>query len=1541
MHPKLRRPGRILAGSVSAILLIANAHADTWDGGGGDNLFGTGANWLSEVAPVPSPTTDLNFAGSTQLTPNNNYAAFDDFHSITFDATAGAFVLSGNAIDLFGKIENYSAVAQTVGFDLAVTGGQSGTGEFNPVNGDLVINSANVFTNGNTLHVYGVNNKTVTFGAGTVISQGGGFNVEQASNVVFLGANTYTGATNVLAGSLTIGNGGATGQMGTGTATVSSGAKLTFNRSDNISVANVLAGGGDYVKAGAGTLTLTGANTLSGMLTISAGTVNVGTNASALGTAAIVLGDANTGANNVALISNGASVSRPITVSANGSGTATIGTVSAGTGGITFSGQLTLNRPTTLTSGTTDRTTFSGKITGNVGTLTFAGGLRTVIDNLANDFVGDIVVTGANTILQTGVGTGTEHIPNGSSVDIGTGAIVKLAGTSGSVETINALNGTGVIRRHEAVGGVQTLVIGSAGGTGTFGGTLLNGSGTLAIRKEGAGTQTITSAAGNTASGGITVNGGVLKFSGVAGFDGGTFSTAQTYNVNNGGTLEIAGDWLTKSTSTYNINAGGTLTFSSPGISVAGNRTLNYVNNLNLTDGTVNGPSFYRVGNNTTATHNFSGNLGNTINSGFAMIKNTASQTVVLNVADGTADADLTVNGVIFDDAALTGSTLSKAGAGKLILTATNTYLGPTSITAGTLQIGAGGTSGTFGAGAITNNAALVFNRSNALSMANAISGTGTVTHAGTGTTTLTGALSYSGATSVNAGTLISTPSQTGATTVTVSDGATFGVKLLNAGTTFSADSVTTGTSSGATLLFDTGAFGNPSAPIMNAATLTPNALTTLRVTGSNLAAGTFTLLDYGTLGGLSVAGFTLSLPFRVGGTLANNPGNTSLDVTISGAETLKWQGNVAGGNWDIDPDGGNTTGTLNWKTSMLGTSARYAQGTVNTDVVTFDDTATGTTNVNLTTALSPISLTVNNSSLPYTFAGTGKISGATGLIKQGTEVLTLANSGANDFTGPVSIEEGAISIATMNDAGSAGPLGQSSTPVTLGATGTLGELHYTGPTASSSKPLTLASGGAGALQVDNANAVLTMSGAITGGGIFLKSGPGAVLLTAANSYGGETVVRSGILEGRTNTAFGSGAITLADSGTGASNLALYLGNRADISNAITVSADGTGTVTIGASNTGSGANASIISGIVTLNRPTTLSGEIVGDRLALDGRVTGNVGILTIAGGGRTTFANTTNDFVGDIVITGNGTILQASVATAAEVIPDATNVIVNTGAVFQLASTSGAETINGLNGSGTVRTFISGTYGSGLVVGSAGGSGNFSGSLQNGTAGNPLSLTKAGAGIQELTGTNTYTGTTTIAAGTLALTGSGSIANSSVINVQLSGTLDVSGVALGYVVAPGQTLKGLGAVHGATTISGILAPGDSVGILNFNDALSFNSTAQLAFELGAAVPGQYDSIAGVTNLTLDGTFTVSLFGGFIPEMGNHFDLLDWSGTFDSTGFNLATDLVLPGLGGELSWDTSNFLVDGTLAVVPEPSVALSLISGVGLLITRRRRQG
>lgn len=96
---------------------------------------------------------------------------------------------------------------------------------------------------------------------------------------------------------------------------------------------------------------------------------------------------------------------------------------------------------------------------------------------------------------------------------------------------------------------------------------------------------------------------------------------------------------------------------------------------------------------------------------------------------------------------------VEKTGAGTTILTGTNTYTGGTTIIQGTLQLGAGGTSGSI-VGNVVNNGTLGFNRSDLVTFPGMITGTGALTQDGSGTTVLTSVNTYTGVTSVTAGTL-------------------------------------------------------------------------------------------------------------------------------------------------------------------------------------------------------------------------------------------------------------------------------------------------------------------------------------------------------------------------------------------------------------------------------------------------------------------------------------------------------------------------------------------------------------------------------------------------------------------------------------------------------------------------------------------------------------------------------------------------------------------------------------------------------------------
>ena len=170
-------------------------------------------------------------------------------------------------------------------------------------------------------------------------------------------------------------------------------------------------------------------------------------------------------------------------------------------------------------------------------------------------------------------------------------------------------------------------------------------------------------------------------------------------------------------------------------------------------------------------------------------------------------------------------------------------------------------------------------------------------------------------------------------------------------------------------------------------------------------------LVGPSTLGVTLPASYNPSIPY--GGYLdyTTTPGLVDFVLTNAPplARQLTWTGtNAGGGTNTIDgPDGDwDVAITTNWLVSGVATA--YNQF----DLATFNDIpSTADTNINLTTTITPYSITVNNAASLYTIGGSGNLSGATGLTKQGTGTLILDNTSANNFTGGVTISGGMLQI--------------------------------------------------------------------------------------------------------------------------------------------------------------------------------------------------------------------------------------------------------------------------------------------------------------------------------------------------------------------------------------------------------------------------------------------------------------------------------------------------------------------------------------------------
>src|SRR5262249_10523916 len=157
--------------------------------------------------------------------------------------------------------------------------------------------------------------------------------------------------------------------------------------------------------------------------------------------------------------------------------------------------------------------------------------------------------------------------------------------------------------------------------------------------------------------------------------------------------------------------------------------------------------SAFVVVNSTLDLHGFSNTIGSL--SGNGTVLNNGATAATLTVGN---DSTSTIFSGVLENGTSTLQ-LTKSGSGTLVFTGNNTDTGGTTISSGTLQLGAGGTTGSI-TGNVIDNGVLAFDRSDSVTFAGAISGTGSVTQIGTGTTILTGSNTYTGGTTISAGTL-------------------------------------------------------------------------------------------------------------------------------------------------------------------------------------------------------------------------------------------------------------------------------------------------------------------------------------------------------------------------------------------------------------------------------------------------------------------------------------------------------------------------------------------------------------------------------------------------------------------------------------------------------------------------------------------------------------------------------------------------------------------------------------------------------------------
>ncbi len=1397
---------------------------------------------------------------------NNASTAFsgnlqDGAHPLALTATgAGTLTLTGNNTNSGATVIDSGATLQ-IG-DNATTG-SLGSGSVTN-NGTLIFNRSDSVTVGN------------------VISGSGSVTFEETGGYTLTGNNTYTGTTTIREGAILVGNGGTTGSIaGNVVAGVTtSGSGINFDRSDDITFGGNISGMGYVAQLGSGTLTLTGTNSYGSTTDIENGRIAISS-------------DSNLGAGDVRMI---------------------------GGNGIVYTGSFTSTHNYELGAGSSFDT--------GANTVAISGVLSTTSLNLANG-QGGITKLGAGTLILTGNNTYTGNtIISAGTLQIGNG------GTSGnlSAATNGATitdNGTLAIDRSDTVSISNSIL-----GVGS-------------LTQMGNGT-TVLLAPGNSFSGGITISAGTLQIGSIGNngslgtgnvtdnsslsFSPGGFITVSN-NISGSGSLTVLGnDVILTGNNTYTggtiINAGGLQIGLGGGTtgSIDGNVTDNGTISFDRADsttfsGTITGSGIVQIAGGTltlTGANGYSGGtyvyshaaissdgnlgIGNVILQG--IITFDASYTSTHNyptVGSGTFDSNgniVTLSGAVEDQTGTTGG-LTKAGAGTLILTGSNTYTGGTTINAGTLRVGSGGVIGNISAANVTDNGTLTFDRSDTVTFANVISGTGNLIQLGAGTLILSSPFnSYGGGTTIgstiqlnNGGTLgsgqvvdngqlIFNSSGTypnaisGTGSVTASNGTVIwtGNSSYGGGTTINggaslqigagetSGSITSNVTDNGTLIFDRSDSVNFSTPITGAGSLVQSGSGTLILTGSNSYGGSTTIYGGGTLqvgnGGSNGAlgsgsitdngtlAYNLSTPVNVSTSISGGGGLTQMGsgtLTVSSAQTYFGSTAVATGSMMVLTGAAsivNSSGVLD--------SGSFDISTLSSPSITIQ-ALSGSGTVNLGSKLLIISAGSgvggsNNFSGSFTGSGSMEISGGSTVLTNVTNPITV------DSRATLDIEDGTYAGSNITDNGTVIINRSTTTSIdNISGNGVLRLEGFGTVTSSSTTTLSTIFVDAGPLQITGGGSYPVNSIIDNSALVFNLTGSTVAGILDSNISGGGTVTLAGGTLDITGTETYTGTATIASGGSlqvGDGSTHGSIDPNAIVNNGqlFFVRSD---TVLLPGNLSGSGTLYQSGTGTMILTGTNTSTGGIIIDSR---GSFATN-GTLQIGNGG-------TGGGLGSGAVTDNGALVfdhSDNLAVA--------NVISGSGSLTQMGS--GALILTGANGYTGVTTVNTGGT---LQIGNGGTGGVLGpGTLtDNGglifdrsdavTIPNTISgtgtLTQAGSGTLILDGTNTFTGTTNVTNGILEI-GDGAHPSASI-----GGSVNV---------ASGGALYGHGTVGGAVSVTpgGSLRPGGTIGTLTVNGNLSMAAGSTFVAELSPTaadqvIVGGAATLGGNLNLIADpGTYS------------------------------------------------------------------------------------
>lgn len=1499
----------------------------------------------------------------------------------------GTFDTNGHDLTLTGEMDGRGALIKQGAGTLNLRGNNTAVGEIDLNGGAInVLSDAALGDTSNDLKFNGgalqwgaqfdLNaGRNVTLGAsggtfdlqsydtnvGNVITGTGSLTKTGTGTLTLSGANTYTGGTNVAQGDLIVAS---TGKLGTGVLTVATGSDVTMNNATqtvagiagggdvalngtaltinggagtNTSLGGVLSGTGGLTKTGAGTQTLSGNNTYSGGTTINGGTlaISADNNLGAAGPVTFGGGTLETTAT--------MTTSRDLNLVGSGTLNTDAGTTLTASGAVSGAGALIKSGAgVLLENGVLSQ---AGGVTNNAGTLVLAGN---------NTYTGGTRMNGGTVVASNDANLGNASSGltfGGGALELtagfGTSRTVTMAGNGGlqvdtGTATLNgAMGGTGILTKNGAGGLIVNGTISGAAGTSVTGGTLTltgNNTNTGGTSVSGSGALFIASDANlGASSGALSANGGALLTTG-------DVTSTRTVNTNGAG-LYLYGNGHTTTlggivqgnggvhASSDNLVLTGTNTYTGGTSIDSGDLTISRDANLGAASGSLsmNNATLHTTGNvDTTRSIALSGT------------------TAIDNAAGTTMTARGTVSGT---------NGLVKNGSGTLALTGNNTYAGGTTVNAGTIVVSNDNNLGNVAGGltlnggtleatgsmltsrAITVNGGAIAVDSGVLSTSGAVSGSGALVKNGNGAMTVNGVASQAGGVTVNGGFLTLTGNNTYTGDATVNNS-----YLIVA--------------SDASL----GAAGN--AVHLNGGTLSSlNDLTTGR---------DVTLAQNGFVGAIN--GRTMSLTGTVSGSgtlYAQNPGT----VVLSGNNTYAGGTIIDQGTLQVSSDA--NLGAAGGVITVFDGGTLHATGDI-TSTRSINANAGGDAHVDVDAG--------------KTLATSGGVTGYTGLVKNGDGTLVIAGA-ANQYGG-TTVNDGTLVLSGTNGYQGGTTLNggtlQVSSNANLGYAGNHvafngGELHVTDDMVTS-RTLDVSTGHAVALDVDGGKS-LTVNGLIQGNGGLAASGAGTVVLGTNNTYAGNTSVDGGTLQIAADSSLGHGGslalnnATLHATADIATNRAINVAGHAAIVTdagttldaAGTISGDtlvknGAGTLVLGGSNTYTGgtivgggtvqvgndaALGDAAGGITLVSGTLHTTGDIASTRnvtlgggdFAIDGGTTfatsgavggtgglvkNGTGTLEIDGAASHAGGTTVND--GTLVLAGNnsytgGTALNGGtlqVGSDANLGNAAGTLAFNGGTLHATGNVSGARAVT-LNSNAQIATDAGATFGtSGIVAGNGG-------------------IVKDGEGTLVLTGNNTYSGGTTIDAGTLQIASdanlgaamsaltfnggvlhtTGNITSQRTLNLASSATVatdaGTSLTATGTVTGTGGLVKN-GA--GTLAITGVASQAGGTTVNEGTLVLSGNNT----YTGGTVLNGGTLSIASDANLgaaanavTLNGgnlavTADVTTARDIVVANGGGSITTSTGATLSQTGSISGNGTLTKLGGGTLIVSGSNTFTGGTL---------------------------